>query len=82
MAKERDFRRENLPKKCIAKILYEWDNGKFENKYLKKYEKTSKNGSQFFWRRNIKNDKLYLFSLFFYFLFILFPYLELRVAFV
>jgi len=30
MAEEKDFRREELPGKFIAKMLYGWDNGKFE----------------------------------------------------
>ena len=32
MAKERDFRRGELLGKYIVKILYGWDNGKFEKK--------------------------------------------------
>ena len=40
---EQDFRREELPKKFMARMLYGWDNGKFEEKYLKKLEKN--------WRR-------------------------------
>jgi len=43
MAKERDFRRGELPEKFTAKILYGWDNGKFEEEYLKKLERN--------WRR-------------------------------
>jgi len=39
VAEEEDFRREELPKKYIAKILYGWDNGKFEEEYLKKLER-------------------------------------------
>jgi len=39
MAEERDFRREELPGKYTAKILYGWDDEKFENKYLKKLER-------------------------------------------
>ena len=30
IAEERDFRREELPGKFTAKMLYGWDNGKFE----------------------------------------------------
>ena len=30
------FRRSELPGKYIARILFGWNNGKFENKYLKK----------------------------------------------
>ena len=43
MAEKRDFRRRELPEKFIAKMLYGWDNGKFEEKYLKKLERN--------WRR-------------------------------
>jgi len=39
MAEERDFRREELLEKYIVKMLYEWDNRKFEKKYLKKLKK-------------------------------------------
>ena len=43
MAKERDLRRGELPEKFIAKMLYMWDNRKFEEEYLKKLERN--------WRR-------------------------------
>jgi len=43
MAKERDFRRGKLPGKFTAKMLYGWDDGKFEEEYLKKLERN--------WRR-------------------------------
>ena len=33
------FRRSKLLGKYIAKILFEWDNKKFKNKYLKKIER-------------------------------------------
>jgi len=39
MAEERDFRREELSGKFTAKILYRWNNGKFEEEYLKKLER-------------------------------------------
>ena len=39
MAEERDFRRGKLPGKFIAKMLYRWDNGKFEEEYLRKLER-------------------------------------------
>ena len=42
MAKERDFRRRELLKKFTAKILYRWDNRKFEEKYLRKLERNWK----------------------------------------
>ena len=43
MAEKRDFRREELSGKFTAKMLYGWDDGKFEEEYLKKLEKN--------WRR-------------------------------
>ena len=36
LAEEKDFRRGELPGKYMVKMLYGWDNGKFEDKYLKK----------------------------------------------
>ena len=39
IAEERDFRREELSGKYMAKMLYGWDNGKFKKKYLKKLER-------------------------------------------
>ena len=42
-AEEQDFRRGELPGKFIARMLYRWDNGKFEKEYLKKLERN--------WRR-------------------------------
>ena len=39
IAKERDFRRGELSGKYMAKMLYGWDNGKFEKEYLKKLER-------------------------------------------
>jgi len=43
MAEKRDFRREELPGKFTAKMLYGWDNRKFEEEYLRKLERN--------WRR-------------------------------
>jgi len=43
MAEKRDFRREELLGKFTAKMLYEWNDGKFEEEYLKKLERN--------WRR-------------------------------
>ena len=39
--KEEDkvFKRGELPRKYTAKLLYGWNNGKFEKKYLKKLER-------------------------------------------
>jgi len=39
MAEERDFRREELLGKYIEKILYSWDDRKFEDEYLRKLER-------------------------------------------
>ena len=39
MVKERDFKREELPGKYMVKMLYRWDDGKFEEEYLRKLEK-------------------------------------------
>ena len=43
MAEERDFRRGELPEKFTVKILYRWNDGKFEKKYLRKLKRN--------WRR-------------------------------
>ena len=42
-AEDRDFRRGELPGKFMAKMLYGWDDRKFEDEYLKKLERN--------WRR-------------------------------
>ena len=39
MAEKRDFRRKELLRKYIAKILYRQNNRKFEKEYLKKLER-------------------------------------------
>ena len=39
ITEERDFRRRELLRKFMAKILYRWNDGKFEEKYLKKLER-------------------------------------------
>jgi len=39
IVEERDFIREELPEKYIAKVLYSWDNRKFKEEYLKKLER-------------------------------------------
>ena len=36
---EKNFRRGKLPGKYIVKMLYRWDNGKFEKEYLRKLER-------------------------------------------
>ena len=39
MVEKKDFRREELPGKYTAKMLYEWDDRKFEEEYLRKLER-------------------------------------------
>jgi len=39
MVEKRNFRRGELLGKYIAKILYKWNDRKFEDKYLKKLER-------------------------------------------
>jgi len=39
LAEKRDFRRRELSGKYTVKMLYRWDNEKFENRYLKKLER-------------------------------------------
>jgi len=39
VAEKRDFRRGELPGKYMAKMLYRWDDGKFEDEYLKRLER-------------------------------------------
>ena len=39
MVEEKDFRRGELLGKFMAKILYRWDDGKFEEEYLRKLER-------------------------------------------
>ena len=34
-----EFKREKLPEKYTAKLLYRWDNKKFDKEYLKKLER-------------------------------------------
>jgi len=41
-AEEQDFRRGKLPGKFTARMLYGWDDGKFEEEYLKKLERNWK----------------------------------------
>jgi len=41
-AEDRDFRRGELPEKFTAKILFGWDDRRFEEEYLKKLERNWK----------------------------------------
>jgi len=67
--KKKDFRRGELPGKYMAKMLYGWDDGEFEEEYLRNLE----NGSQFLQKRNLEGgvmSKLKIVnSNYFYFIF-------------
>ena len=39
MVKEKDIRRRELLEKFMAKMLYGWDNRRFEEEYLRKLER-------------------------------------------
>ena len=39
MTEERDFKKKELLGKYIEKMLYSWDDRKFEDKYLRKLER-------------------------------------------
>ena len=39
MVEKRDFRRGELPGKFTTRMLYKWEDGKFEEEYLKKLER-------------------------------------------
>jgi len=43
MAEKKNCRRGKLLKKYTAKMLYSWDDGKFEDKYLRKLERILEN---------------------------------------
>jgi len=49
MVEEKDFRRRELPGKYAVKMLYDWDNGKFKDEYLRKLEINWEN-----WKRKDK----------------------------
>ena len=48
----KEFKREKLPKRYIAKLLYGWDDKKFEKEYLKKLEKNWNR-----WKNNRKESE-------------------------
>ena len=50
IAEERDFKRGELPEKYIEKMLYKWNNRKFENEYLRKLERS--------WEKWKEKDKM------------------------
>jgi len=52
------YSRSELPGRYTAKVLYGWDNGKFEREYLKKLERNWSRwkGRKFFRRKNLKRE--------------------------
>jgi len=50
------YNRSELPGRYTAKVLYGWDNGRFEREYLKKLERSWNRwkGGKFFRRKNLK----------------------------
>ena len=50
------YHKSELPGRYTAKVLYGWDDGKFEREYLKKLERNWNRwkGGKFFWRKNLK----------------------------
>jgi len=52
------YNRNKLPGRYMAKLLYGWDNGKFEKEYLEKLERSWKRwkGRKFFQRKNLKRE--------------------------
>jgi len=50
------YSRSELPGRYTAKVLYGWDNGRFEKEYLEKLERNWRKwkGGKFFWRKNLK----------------------------
>ena len=86
---ERDFRRGKLLEKYIAKMLYGWNNKKFEEEYLRKLEKNWQkwklvSPEEKSWRRDnvrIVNNRLYfIFPLLFLFLFLFYYSLKLEIS--
>ena len=78
IVKERSFRREELPEKYMVKILYRWNNGKFEKEYLRKLERNWWKWKSVFlekkpWKESnirVENSGLYLFLFLFFIYFI------------
>ena len=50
------YSRSELPGRYTAKMLYGWNDGRFEKEYLEKLERNWKKwkGGKFFWRKNLK----------------------------
>jgi len=52
------YSRSELLGRYTAKLLYRWDDGKFEREYLEKLEKSWRKwkGRKFFQRKNLKRE--------------------------
>ena len=50
IVEKRDFRREKLLGKYIVKMLYGWNDGKFEEEYLRKLERNFEEGIMLEWK--------------------------------
>ena len=50
------YSKSELPGRYTAKVLYGWDDGRFEKGYLEKLERNWRKwkGGKFFWRKNLK----------------------------
>ena len=80
MIEERDSKRRELPEEYIAKMLYRWDNGKFEKEYLKKLERNWQKWKLVSpekkpWRKIM--SELWTLDLTIFFIFFHFPFWEL-----
>jgi len=55
---DKTYSRSKLPERYTAKLLYRWDNRKFEKKYLEKLERNWRKwkGGKFFQRKNLKRE--------------------------
>ena len=55
----KEDQRGELPGRYTAKLLYGWDNGKFEEEYLKKLERNWRHWKEpkFFQRKNLSSSK-------------------------
>jgi len=52
LAEEKDFRRGDLSGKYTAKMLYKWNDGRFEDEYLRKLKRNWR-----WWKREDKTKK-------------------------
>jgi len=56
------YSKSELPGRYTAKVLYGWDDGRFEKGYLEKLERNWRKwkGGKFFWRKNLKRGGVML----------------------